>query len=201
MLLTCRCDGLLAEEQLLGDRAVGLAGGDQPQHLDLARGQAAGRVARRPRATAASTRARSGAAPSCWNTQRAASSSISAVSSSPSARHADADQHPHPRAVVRRVELPPRAPGAAQRRQRRARVALGQRHRAVARAARRAAGTARPSRARDRGQLVGRRARARRRRRRRARSRRTRRAAVRARPRLRASRRARGGSPRRPRPP
>src|SRR5829696_2939634 len=38
--------GALAQHQLGGDGPVGLAGGDQPQHLDLAGGQAAGRPGR-----------------------------------------------------------------------------------------------------------------------------------------------------------
>ena len=59
-------DRALADHELVGDPAVGVPGGDEPQHLELARGQPAGcgsrraRRSARRRATAPSSRTRAG---------------------------------------------------------------------------------------------------------------------------------------------
>ena len=101
--------GLLAEERAPGDRAVG--------------------VARRRPAAPPRPRGRSGRRRPAWagrrvqtlevgqraelleDDPRAASYSIWAESSSPSARQAVADAHPHPGGVVRHAELAPALPG------------------------------------------------------------------------------------------
>ena len=85
MLLTCRSDRPLAEDEVGGDRFVGRARGDQAQDLQFPRRQPVRVESGQPECLA---RARSGAAPSSAKTLRAASSSIAAVSSSPRARHA-----------------------------------------------------------------------------------------------------------------
>ena len=87
------------------------------QDLELARGQpvASPDAARR----SASTRARSGAAPSSCESAPAASSSSAAVSSSPSARQASRELDAHARGLVRRARAPASRPGPAQRGQRR----------------------------------------------------------------------------------
>ena len=108
-----------------------LPGCDQTQHLQLARGQAVASCRAVRAGASESTRTRSGAAPSCAKTPRAASSSSAAVSSSPSAGRPGppARGHARPRTAPRAPATP--AMRAAQRDQRRLGVALGQRDRAA----------------------------------------------------------------------
>ena len=105
-------DGLLADDELTGDRAVRLGrwrrDGAPPAREPSARsatlGPRVGDLQQGP------TRASSGAAPSASNARRAASSSITPVSSSPSARQARPIERPHACRLVRRIHLQPRPP-------------------------------------------------------------------------------------------
>ena len=110
MLLRCRSTVRSLSEELGGDRPVGVAGGNQPQHLQLAAGQAV-RAARPRVAASASTRARSGAAPRSAKTGRAAANSSSAPSASASARQARPIRA-RGRARSRRAPRPPARPRA-----------------------------------------------------------------------------------------
>ncbi len=76
-------------------------------------------------------RARSGAAPSCSNTASAASSSSSHPSSSPRARQASPEQHPHACGHIGRLDLLPQLEGTAQRAERGLGVAFGELDRAA----------------------------------------------------------------------
>ena len=109
-------DRPFADRQLFGDAAVRLAGRHQPQDLELARAQPAGRGT----PTGLAPRAWPGPAsrPDAPNTSRAASNSSAAPSRSPSSRQARPIQDANPRRFVWRVEVAPRLPCPAQRAER-----------------------------------------------------------------------------------
>ena len=99
MLLTCRSTVLTLSTSSAAIALLVAPAERMAQHLELATGQPVASPADVRRASA-STRARSGAAPSSAKAARAASSSSAAVSSSPSSRHANRHQH--------RAHAPPR---------------------------------------------------------------------------------------------
>ncbi len=114
MLLTCLSMVRSLRNNSVGDGLVGLAGGDQAKHLQLAGRQPVTIAPTLRDCASESRRARSGAAPKRSNTALAAAELESAVSSSPSERHASADQHPHACGLVRRLDLSPHLESATQ---------------------------------------------------------------------------------------
>ena len=110
MLLDVAGDGLLADGELAGDRAVGFAGRDEPQHLQLARREPARAGGRRLRREALRRAPRSGRGAEPSKDAAAASSSSCAPSSSPSWRQASPISRGRCARFVRRVELAPDRP-------------------------------------------------------------------------------------------
>ncbi len=129
-------DRPLTDAKLRGDRPVRLAGGDQPEDLYLAAGQAAGPTTRQ------GTVGRSGTGHDAVQ-QLQIRHSPQAIEDRPSRIefqrsplhvaefvHRPSDPDPHPRRLVRRIEVVPDGRRSAECDQRRPRVPLEQRHEA-----------------------------------------------------------------------
>jgi hypothetical protein len=121
---------LLAQDQVGGDRAVGLAGRDQAEHLDVAGGRPAGRPGGRPAGQRLHPRQlRDGAELLEHPAGRVQLHLRAVVVPQPPA--GQPEQDPDPRPLVRHVQRLPGRPGAAQRGQGSPHVALGEQDRAA----------------------------------------------------------------------
>ena len=115
----------LAQDQLGGDGPVGPAGGDQAQDLDLPRGQ----PTRRPGPAPPGQRLQPGQVGGGAEPLEGPAGGVQLHRRRVLVAEGAAgqpDQHPGPGRLVRRLQLPPRRPGAAQRGQGGHGVALGQ---------------------------------------------------------------------------